>query len=86
MKKNTLFTLIIAQKFSIFVLDDTNRHINTYYTMAWNFKNLSKPVKDLIRDKQAEFGKAKDRKVSIEQTVEMLLKEAYLIKEGKEKV
>jgi hypothetical protein len=41
-------------------------------------KNLEKPVIDLIYDKQHEFTKEKGRKVSLEKTVERLLKEAYL--------
>ena len=41
-------------------------------------ENMDKPVIDLIYDKQLEFTKEKNRKVSLEQTVNRLLKEAYL--------
>lgn len=41
-------------------------------------RNLSKETMHLIYDKQAELQKKKLRRVSIEQTIEILLKEAYL--------
>jgi hypothetical protein len=41
-------------------------------------KNIEKPVIDLIYDKQHQFTKEKNRKVSLEQTIARLLKEAYL--------
>jgi len=41
-------------------------------------ENIEKSVIDLIYDKQHEFTKEKSRKVSIEQTIARLLKEAYL--------
>lgn len=52
--------------------------------MGWNYNNFAKPVKDLIRDKKNELTKQKDRVVSIEQTVEILLKDAYLKQDEKE--
>lgn len=40
-------------------------------------ENFDKKVKDLIYDKQLEFKKEKGRPVSLEKTVERLIKEAY---------
>jgi hypothetical protein len=45
-------------------------------------KNIDKPVIDLIYDKQLEFKKEKGRVVSLEYTVNRLLKDAYLKKEN----
>ncbi len=43
-------------------------------------ENIDKRVIDLIYDKQCEFTKAAGRKVSLEKTIERMLKEAYLKK------
>ncbi|GEO08768.1 hypothetical protein [Segetibacter aerophilus] len=53
--------------------------------MAILLKNdsLDKKVMDLIYTKQLQFKKEKGRVVSLQKTIERLLKEAYL-KEGKE--
>lgn len=44
-------------------------------------KNIDEKVINLIYDKQLEFTKESNRKVSLEKTVERLLKTAYLKKE-----
>lgn len=41
-------------------------------------KNIDKSIMDLVYDKQLIFTKEKARKVSLEQTICRLLKEAYL--------
>lgn len=41
--------------------------------------NFDKKVMDLIYDKQRDFKKEKGRTVSLEKTVERLLKEAYIV-------
>lgn len=46
-------------------------------------KNMDKSVIDLIYEKQLEFTKEKGSKVSLERTVNRLLKEAYNPKEKK---
>ncbi len=43
-----------------------------------NAKNIDKTVVDLIYDKQLEFTKKQGKKVSIEKTVNKLLKDAYI--------
>lgn len=49
-------------------------------TIKLNTDNIDKKVVDLIIDKQAAFKKEKCRIVSLEKTVERLLKEAYIKK------
>jgi hypothetical protein len=49
-------------------------------TIKLNTDNIDKKVVDLIIDKQASFKKEKGRIVSLDKTVERLLKEAYLKK------
>lgn len=41
-------------------------------------ENICKSVMDLIYDKQTEFKKEKGKVVSLEKTIERLLKDAYL--------
>ena len=50
-------------------------------TIKLNTENIDKKVVDLIIDKQAEFKKEKGRVVSLDKTVERLLKEAYIKKQ-----
>lgn len=47
-----------------------------------NAKNIDKTVVDLIYDKQLEFTKKLGKKVSLEKTVNKLLKDAYLKNEN----
>jgi hypothetical protein len=51
-------------------------------TIKLNTDNIDKKVVDLIIDKQVVFKKEKGRIVSLEKTVERLLKDAYLKKEN----
>ncbi len=46
--------------------------------MAILLKNIPEKVSNLIYDKQHEFTKAKKRRVSLEQTVAILLETAYI--------
>jgi hypothetical protein len=50
-------------------------------TIKINTDNIDKKVVDLIIDKQAELKKEKGRVVSLDKTVEKLLKDAYFKKE-----
>jgi hypothetical protein len=47
-------------------------------TIKLNTVNIDKKVVDLIIDKQAELKKEKGRIVSLDKTVEKLLKDAYI--------
>ena len=47
-------------------------------TIPLKKQNMDKAVIDLIYDKQLEFTKEKGRKVSLEQTVNRMIKEKYL--------
>ncbi len=42
-----------------------------------NLDNIDKQVVDLIYDKQLEFRKTANKKVSLEKTINRLLREAY---------
>lgn len=50
--------------------------------MAILLKKVEKSVLDLIYDKQRDLTKEKGKKISLERTVETLLKDAYLRKNG----
>ena len=53
---------------------------NVQMTIKLNTDNFDKKVVDLILTKQADFKKEKRRMVSLDKTVERLLKEAYIKK------
>lgn len=60
--------------------------ITTKIVMAATLKKLSDPVSKLILRKQAEYKIEKKRCVSIEQTIDYLIRDAYLGNKSPKKV
>jgi hypothetical protein len=58
---------------------------STKTTMAATLQKLSEPVAKYVLHKQLELRLQKRRCVSIEQTIDILIKDAYLTKLKKEK-